>query len=175
VKRGRELSPFSVSGEEVAEILFLAHRFDEAIREARDAVAARPEDATAYMTLGSSLLGKDEAAEAIPILEKGDALSGGSPAVEGMLTRAYARAGRRADALRVLAKLKKRSETGYVPAAAFVNAYLGLGDNEQAFVWLEEAYKEQSNILQFVKTHPFFDPIRGDPRFVNLERQVGVQ
>jgi serine/threonine-protein kinase len=55
-----------------------------------------------------------------------------------------------------------------------VNAYLGLGDKEQALVWLEEAYKEQSNILQFVKTHPFFDPIRNDPRFVDLERRIGL-
>lgn len=43
-----------------------------------------------------------------------------------------------------------------LPAAAFVNAYLGLGDSDQAFAWLEQAYKEQSNILQFVKVHPFF-------------------
>jgi hypothetical protein len=99
----------------------------------------------------------------------------GSPAVEGILVRAYAHAGRRADALRVLENLKTRRLKGYVPAAAFVNAYLGLGDNEQAFVWLEQAFKEKSNILQFVKTHPFFDPIRSDPRFVELERRVGLQ
>jgi hypothetical protein len=55
-----------------------------------------------------------------------------------------------------------------------VNAYLGLGDNEQAFYWLEQAYKEQSNILQFLKTHPYFDPIRGDPRFADLVRRVGL-
>ena len=58
--------------------------------------------------------------------------------------------------------------------AAFVNAYLGLGDNDQAFVWLDEAYKEQSNILQFLKVHPFFDPIRSDPRFAELVRRVGL-
>ena len=36
-----------------------------------------------------------------------------------------------------------------------MNAYLGLGDKEAAFVWLEKAYQEKSNILQFVKAHPF--------------------
>ena len=65
----------------------------------------------------------------------------------GVLIRAFAPAGRRADALRLLAELKKRKRAGYVPAAAFVNAYLGLGDNEEAFVWLEQAYKENSNSL----------------------------
>jgi pentatricopeptide repeat protein len=94
--------------------------------------------------------------------------------VDGILVRAYARAGRREDALRLLAGMKRRRAAGYFPAAAFVNAYLGLGDKEQAFVWLEQAFKEQSNILQFVKTHPFFDPIRSDPRFVDLERRIGL-
>lgn len=55
-----------------------------------------------------------------------------------------------------------------------VNAYLGLGENEEAFVWLEQAYKEQSNMLQFVKVHPYFDPIRNDPRFVDLVHRVGL-
>jgi pentatricopeptide repeat protein len=174
VRRGRELDPVAVSGGSVAWILFQAHRFDEAIREARDTLAVRPDDIGALSTLGFALLGKGQAAEAIPVLENADALSRGSPAVDGILIRAYARAGRREDALRLLEQLKKRREAGFFPAAAFVNAYLGLGDKEQAFVWLEEAFKEQSNILQFVKTHPFFDPIRTDPRFVDLQRRVGL-
>jgi hypothetical protein len=92
-----------------------------------------------------------------------------------VLVRAYSHAGRRSDALRVLADLQKRSRAGYVPAAAFVNAYLGLGENEQAFAWLEQAYNEQSNILQFLKVHPYFDPIRSDARFANLARRVGLE
>jgi hypothetical protein len=51
---------------------------------------------------------------------------------------------------------------------------LGLGEDEEAFVWLEQAYKEQSNMLQFVKVHPYFDPIRQDPRFADLVRRVGL-
>ena len=107
-------------------------------------------------------------------MEKAVSLSPGSPAAIGVLIRAYAHAGRRSDALRLLAELKRRREAGYVPAGAFVNAYLGLGDNEQTFYWLEQAYKEQSNILQFLKSHPYFDPIRNDPRFADLVRRVGL-
>jgi hypothetical protein len=72
---------------------------------------------------------------------------------------------------RLLADLKRPS---YVPAAAFVNAYLALGDYEQAFAGFERACQEQSNILQFRKVHPFFDPVRGDPRFADLLRRVGL-
>ncbi len=80
--------------------------------------------------------------------------------------------GRRGDALRLLDELKRRKAAGYVPAAAFVNAYIGLGDYDKAFAWLERAYAEQSNILQFLKVHPYFDPLRGDPRFKDLVRRV---
>lgn len=55
-----------------------------------------------------------------------------------------------------------------------VNAYLGVGDNEKAFTWLEKAYQEQSNMLQFLKVHPYFDPIRSDPRFAGLLHRVGL-
>jgi hypothetical protein len=92
----------------------------------------------------------------------------------GVLVRAYAHAGERNKALSLLAELTRRQKTGYVPAAAFVNAYLGLGDNEQAFAWLERAYQEQSMILQYLKVHPFFDPIRGDRRFTDLVHRVGL-
>jgi hypothetical protein len=47
-------------------------------------------------------------------------------------------------------------------------------DREQAFAWLEHAYQEQSNILQFLKVHPFFDPLRDDPRFKDLLHRVGL-
>jgi hypothetical protein len=73
-----------------------------------------------------------------------------------------------------LDELKRRQQAGYVPSAALVNAYLGLDDNEQTFFWLERAYKERSPILQYIKVHPFFDPLRGDPRFADLVRRVGL-
>jgi len=56
----------------------------------------------------------------------------------------------------------------------YIQTNLTLSIREQAFYWLEQAYREQSNILQFLKTHPYFDPIRGDPRFVELVRRVGL-
>ncbi|MGA7343556.1 MAG: tetratricopeptide repeat protein [Terracidiphilus sp.] len=174
IEGAQALDPVGISGDRVAWILFLAHRYDDAIRESRSALAVQPENAFDRLGLGFALIAGNQPADAIPVLEKAASLSPGSPAAIGILIRAYAHAGRRADALQSLEQLKKRRKSGYIPAAAFVNAYLGLGDNEQAFYWLEQAYKEQSNILQFLKTHPFFDPIRGDPRFAELVRRAGL-
>jgi TolB-like protein/Tfp pilus assembly protein PilF len=172
-QRGRELDPLAVSFEDFGWTLFMARHYDQAIRELRAALVARPDDFGTLMDLGFVLIANDQPGDAIPVLEKAVALSNRSPGALGILIRAYAHAERRSDALALLAELKRRQNAGYAPAAALVNAYLGLGDNEQAFVWLEEAYKEQSNMVQFVKVHPYFDPIRKDPRFVDLVRRVG--
>jgi tetratricopeptide (TPR) repeat protein len=172
--RARALDPVGISGDVVSRILFHAHRYEDAIRESRSAVALQPESALNLTSLGFALLADNKPGEAVPVLVHAHALSPGSPATIGVLIMAYARAGRRDDAMRLLAELSRRRKTGYVPAAAFVNAYLGLGDKEKAFYWLEQAFHEQSNILQFVKTHPFFDPIRDDPRFADLVRRVGL-
>jgi TolB-like protein/tetratricopeptide (TPR) repeat protein len=174
IERGRELDPVTVSGNSVAWILFQTRHYDESIREQRSFLALQPDDANALFGLGFALIANNQAVDAVPVLEKGAALSKGSPAVMGVLVRAYAHAGRRRDGLKVLAELKARKNAGYVPAGAFVNAYLGLDDKEQTFYWLEQAYKEKSNILQFVKTHPYFDSIRSDPRFADLVRRVGL-
>jgi TolB-like protein/Tfp pilus assembly protein PilF len=174
-ERGRELDPLAVSFEDFGWTLFQARHYDQAIHELRGALEERPDDLGTLTDLGFVLIANNQAAEAIPVLEKAVSVSKRSAGPTGVLVRAYAHAGRRSDALRLLAELKKRKNEGYVPAGAFVNAYLGLGENDEAFAWLEQAYKEQSNMLQFVKVHPFFDSIRGDPRFVDLVRRVGLE
>src|SRR6267142_2611630 len=83
--------------------------------------------------------------EAIPILERAASVSHRSSAVLGVLVHAYAGAGRRAEALRVLDELHRRRKAGYVPTAAFL------------------------------KVHPFFDPLRGDPRFAAFVRRANLQ
>jgi len=174
VQRARELDPLGgagitpVGGVAITNgfILFYARRYDEAIRELRN-------DDPDHWYLGLALIANGQPDEAIPVLEK--ALGPDrNPAVMGVLVRAYAHAGRRKEALRLLDELKRRQQKSYVAAAPFVNAYLGLGDNEQALAWLERAYEEQSNMLQLIKVHPYLEPLRSDPRFVDLVHRVGL-
>ena len=174
VQRARELDPLGgagitpVGGVAITNgfILFYARRYDEAIRELRN-------DDPDHWYLGLALIANGQPDEAITVLEKALG-TGRNPAVMGVLVRAYAHAGRHREALRLVDELKRRQQTSYVAAAPFVNAYLGLGDNEQALAWLERAYEEQSNMLQLIKVHPYFDPLRSDPRFVDLVHRVGL-
>jgi TolB-like protein/DNA-binding winged helix-turn-helix (wHTH) protein/Flp pilus assembly protein TadD len=173
-RRARDLDPLGPSGHTIGWTLFNAHRYDEAIREFRNALAARPDDEFPLAPLGWALFYNHQAEEAIRVWEKAAAVTDRSPGIISTLIWAYARTGRRADALRLLGELKKRQQAGYVPAGAFVTAYLGLGDNNQAFAWLERAYQEQSNILIYSKVFPPYDSLRGDPRFQDLVRRVGL-
>jgi tetratricopeptide (TPR) repeat protein len=173
-ERARELDRLGSKTSDLAWILFQSRHYDEAIRELRSSLAVRPNGAGRLWVLGFTLVINGQANEAIPLLERAAALADRSSGFIDVLGAAYARAGRRSDALRILAELKRRKRHGYVAAASFVIVYLGLGENEQAFAWLEEAYKERSNMLQFVKVHPLFDPLRGDPRFIDLLHRVGL-
>jgi len=173
-RRAQELDPRAFDGVQVGWILFQARRYDEAIRELHTALTIDPNDPMALWFLGFALIGAEHFDEAIATLEKAASLSDRSPAVLGVLVRAYARGGRRAEALRVLDELHRRRQKGYVPAGAFLQAYLGLGDTEEAFAWLERAAEERSNIVQFLKVEPFFDLIRGDPRFAEFLRRANL-
>jgi hypothetical protein len=55
-----------------------------------------------------------------------------------------------------------------------IDPQLTIGDYDQAFFWCDQAFQEQSAILQWIKLDPLFDPVRGDPRFKDLVRRVGL-
>jgi len=173
-RRAQELDPQEFNGHQIGGLLFYSHRFDEAIRELHTTLTIDPNDPMAAWYLGFALNGAKQYDEAITALQRAASLSDRSSAVLGVLVHAYGEAGRRAEALQVLDELYRRRKKGYVPPAAFLNAYLGLGDKEQAFVWMERAAEERSNIMQFLKVHPFFDPLRNDPRFGEYLRRANL-
>jgi TolB-like protein/DNA-binding winged helix-turn-helix (wHTH) protein/Flp pilus assembly protein TadD len=173
-KRARELDPLAVTGTDLAWILFLARRYDEAIRELHAALAVRPDDALALWFLGFSFVGEGKPQDAIPPLERAVSISHRSSGAIGILARAYGHAGRRSEALRLIGELNRRRQKGYVPTAPFVQAYVGLGDYDEVFAWFDRAYQEKSNIVQWIKVEPFPDAMRNDPRFADLLRRVGL-
>jgi TolB-like protein/DNA-binding winged helix-turn-helix (wHTH) protein/tetratricopeptide (TPR) repeat protein len=173
-QRSRELDPVAVSGDGIAWTLFLARRYDDALRELRSVLAVRPNDVTALWHLGFVMIAKGQPEEAVPSLEKTVSITHRSPGSLELLATAYAHSGRRMEALRLIDELKQRQRTSYVPASAFLNPYLALGDYDHAFFWFERAYREKSAILLWLKVHPFFDPVRDDPRFQDLVHRVGL-
>jgi hypothetical protein len=61
-----------------------------------------------------------------------------------------------------------------VDPAELGNDYAILGDKDRAFVWLEKAYDEKSDLLGWIKVSPFFDQLRSDPRYAALLKKMGL-
>jgi hypothetical protein len=84
--------------------------------------------------------------------------------------------GKRVEAQKVLDKMNDISKQKHVSAVFMAKIYAGLQDNEKTFEWLEKAYEDRSIVsVGFVKTNPMFDPLRSDPRFIDLLRRTNLQ
>ena len=112
--------------------------------------------------------------EAIAELQKSIPLSGSSPDEAVELGRAYAKSGKRAEALKILDDVNRLAERKYISSTVIASLYAALGDKEQAFALLEKAYKERDFLLVLLKIEPIFDPLRSDPRFTELVKRVGL-
>jgi hypothetical protein len=73
----------------------------------------------------------------------------------------------------MLAQLTEAARTRYVQPYAFALIYLALGEKDQAVDWLERGTRDRGGTyLAFIKVDPFFDPLRGDPRFEAVVQKV---
>ena len=81
---------------------------------------------------------------------------------------------RSAQAQAVLARLQAQSRQGYVSPYYLAMASAALGEKEHAFAELEEAYKDRSGPLVWLRIDPGFDTLRSDPRLQDLLRRIGL-
>jgi hypothetical protein len=91
-------------------------------------------------------------------------------------TMAYVcgRSGRKKEARHALEKVKVLNQRQPLDPGVLLWANLSMGNKQQIFFWLEKAHSQHSNILTMLKVDPAFDPLRTDPRFLELERRVGL-
>ena len=94
---------------------------------------------------------KGEYAKAIESLEKAVELSGGNIAYETYLGYAYGVAGMKDKASKVRRNLQKIADEKYVSSYNFAMIYLGLGDMDETFKFLEKAYERTLGIYAFSK------------------------
>jgi len=82
--------------------------------------------------------------------------------------------GRPTEAKHALEKLQELSHRQPLDPIVFAPAYIGNGDRDSAIAALQEAYRQHSNGLTSLKVNPYYDPLRKDPRFQDLQRRVGL-
>jgi len=173
MKRAQELDPLSPIINTVAgRVFFFARRYDESIAQCRKTLELNPGFHTAHIYLCRAYEQEKLYDEAISECRKTIALQEGDPGLAANLARAYAAAGKRTQALKIISDLRELSKHRYISAYQIGYIYTALGDFDRAFAWLQKAYEEGSPGLVFLKVDPRVDPLRFDPRFQNLLRRM---
>lgn len=171
-KKFDPLSPLTVAN--VGYPHYYARRFDQAIKAYREALELDPTFAWGHLWIGQVYLQEGKNREAIDEINQALSKSNDDIRMLATLGHAYAVAGNRGEALRVIDKLQKASHQRYVSPYFIAVIYVGLENNDEAFVWLQKAFEERHPYLILMKVEPVFDKLRGDPRFQDLERRVGL-
>jgi len=167
INRAIELDPLNTAyREQLVLIGFCSQKYDLAITQSEDLNSNN-----SALLVGLSYAEKGMYPEAISNLEKYRSRSGQAIAL-GYLAHVYGRAGKESEARKILRELKQLSTHHYVFPSSFANAYLGIGEREQALTWLERAYEEKDPWLFYLKVWPALDPLRSKSRFQALLHRV---
>jgi len=160
-------------GMDLSGIYLAADRVDQSIEQSRKTIELDPNYWGGYQELGLGLLQNRQFSEAIAALEKSRSLDK-NPSVSGYLGFAYAAAGKKAEAQKLLDELKEQSKKQYVPAYSIAIIYAGLNDKDQAFEWLNKAYADRSFYIALLNFESTLDNLRPDPRFKELLRRANL-
>jgi TolB-like protein/DNA-binding winged helix-turn-helix (wHTH) protein/Tfp pilus assembly protein PilF len=173
IKKARELDPLSVNiNVSFGWRLYLAREYDRAIAQLRDTLEMDPNYGWARLNLGQAYEQKGEYNLAIQEFQRARELAPSDPLTISALAHAYGVSGNHGEATKLLADLQARSKKQYVSPYYVAIVYLGLGKNELAMDWLEQAFRDRSNGLVFMSVEPELDPLRQNPRFLVLEGRM---
>jgi TolB-like protein/Flp pilus assembly protein TadD len=172
LKRAQELDPLSVIINAVlGSMLGGAHRDAEAIEQLHKTMEMDPAFYIPHWFLGQLFENRGELTKAIVEYEQATKLDP-DPDVLGSLGHAYAKAGRTAEARKILDDLSALSARRYISAYSLAIIHVGLGEKEEALRLLEKAYTDRDGDLTGMKLDEALDPLRHDARFQNLLERV---
>jgi|SRR5579871_218776 len=176
IAEGRKAVQLEPLDPEHADILgqsfYLARRHAEAVEQFRKSLDLDPKYWLAEVGMAFAYLQLGKPGEAAGIARKAHEDEPLADWATGTLIAALAADRKSAEAGKVLDELTAKAKAGWVPSFAFAVAYLGLGDKGRALSFLEKAYEERSWQLTFLKTDPFFDPFRAEPRFQRILERI---
>jgi TolB-like protein/DNA-binding winged helix-turn-helix (wHTH) protein/Tfp pilus assembly protein PilF len=173
LKKAESLDPLSlIISADMADASCIAHLFDDAVQQSKKTLEMDPHFAVGHYELGQALEQKQMHDEAIAEFQKAIEISGHSGVFDSSLAHAYAVSGRPGDATKIAKDLESRNDQNPSAEANIALIYVGLGDQDQAMLWLNKAYDARFN--PSILLRPAFDPVRSDPRFKDLLRRIGL-
>jgi TolB-like protein/Flp pilus assembly protein TadD len=174
LERARDLDPLSlVINATLGRVYRDARRYNEAIQQCRKTLELDPHFAMGHWCLGQVYIGQHRYTDAISELQLANGL-GTTPLILRDLAWAYAAAGNKSKAIRILNGLRQTAQSAYNSPYSFAAISAALGDKDAAFGWLEKAYEERDCHIGYLALDPEVDPLRRDPRFTSLLARLRV-
>jgi serine/threonine-protein kinase len=174
--RALELEPLSlVVNSNLGFICNQRHRYDEAVEHLLKTLEIDENFVYARFHLGLSYAHLCRFDEAIAELQRAMENAGGRGAlIKSALGYVYGAAGRREQALEILAELQTFPMNRDVSPFYLAMIHAGLGDHEQALKWLESAVEERYNWVIWLRSEPMFKGLRGEKRFKEMLQHIGL-
>jgi TolB-like protein/DNA-binding winged helix-turn-helix (wHTH) protein/Flp pilus assembly protein TadD len=173
-ERAHQLDPLSlIITADNGAILYFSGKYDAAIEKWRSVQDMDPVFIRAHLILGA-YVEKGMFAEALADNEKMRPTIPGA-AYWSWRAYIYGRAGQAKEAHSALHQLLETAKSEPVDPTTFALAFAGIGDKDQGLDCLEKAYARRSSGLTSLKVDPAYDRLRGDPRFEDLLRRVGLE
>ncbi len=173
-ERARQLDPLSlIIASDYAAILYNSRQYDSALKQCRSVLELDPDYDRAQGMMIPSFVQLGRYGEAVEAIHR-EADRGGSWILAWKVV-VFSRAGDADEARRALTKLEQDAGSRTNGTATLLIAYSGTGQKERVIELLRKAYSEHSNAVVQIKVDPMYDPIRSDPRFVELLRRVRLE
>jgi TolB-like protein/Tfp pilus assembly protein PilF len=157
-----------------AQAYYFGREFERAIDECEKALHLDPSHFMLHYILGRAYRRLGQGEKAITQLKAAQKSSGEISLINAVLGLAYAVSGQKEQTEQVIDAFKAAAGKRYIPPTYFGILYAGLGDKDQALAWLEKAYQERADLLTWLNVEPMMDDVRGDPRFMNLIKRIGL-
>jgi tetratricopeptide (TPR) repeat protein len=159
----------------LGEAYYQARQFRESIGPNQEALSIDPHYAVAVINMGRGFEQMRMYPKAQQAYQSILAFAPNDPVLLALLGHLYAVTGQQAAARGIISQLQQISGNRYVPSVYVALIYIGLGDKNQAFAWLDKAYAERCEYLVYLPTEPAADPLRNDPRFPALLERLGLK
>ncbi|HEY6246254.1 MAG TPA: protein kinase [Pyrinomonadaceae bacterium] len=175
LERAEELEPLSMINNAVLTSAYVqARMYDKALTQGRNAYELDPTFPLTRHWLGMALVENGKYDEAIALSRQvaPDAPFGWVSVV--VIAYAYAKQGKRAEALQQISLLNDLGKTRYVRSYYLAGIYAALGDKDQAFAELERSFVDRDCYLSRIAVDPMMDPLRSDPRYKNLLKRMNL-
>ena len=171
----RKADPLSIIiRTDAADLLCGAGRFDEAIQKAQEATDLDANFRLAHYFLGLAYAGKQMYPEALAEYQKGVAMDSKDEWSLSGQGWVYALMHDRTKAEKIIRRLKQDARERPDLALGIANVYAALEEKDEAFAWLEKAYRNREGGLILLNSYPHYAQIRSDPRFAELVRKIGL-